>query len=934
MRSHSDKSRLPPIQEKEEGIEVSLLEPTTYICKQVLDDTITADSPETKLGKKSARSKGWALPRAHLESTVTTPIGIRKSIENTVKRHLGRATLLAGRASGGLYNKREQIIKPLNKFIKSQWHALSRVPQKRQARLNNLSEDAVFQRLGEYQFVIDQHTKVVQITHPEQPDQPIFQRVGEDFLKLNRLKIKASAANLFCRTDMRTYGDSEQTIEAIEATDQHITIKGTLTYKSRLSKLHNQVVAYTATFTEKHIQTSNESKSQIEFEIKVSMPDKESLTEKDTFAISLVSDKTDNDHFKYGLGEFNEGLNREGERYESYSKQQSITNRHPIPRVPVAIASRFSAARHDVAQKTIPMYVGTSENGYYTGVMLKQIEPVMFNFNQYFQDTILVGANNGKLEISGTFYHGMPKSIHEEITHDIGRMPIPHAWTQEGAIIALQGGMEKIQDDFDMLMADENSDAITGLFIQDTTGLNPTPVLEAVNHDWVFNNTHYPAHAWNTFVDKAQEKNIRLLSYFNPHIAVKFSKEGEPPTLYEIARDRGYLLTHSPPSEGVTERKDNDVYTDSLGINGKVAFYDITNPEVRTYLKEIIRETIVNKGFSGFMADFGEAIPPNTVYTWDGRVLGHQAYIQEYDNFISEILADLQTGRPNTNDRREPLFVFKRSGVKETAQHISAGWSGDQAATESVHANGLEAAIYSTLNAALIGYQQTHTDIAGYYYIGLPIYQDPIDKHQNIYFNIIQRDIWTNNRWLAFQAFGNLFRTHGGNLPHKNIQAYTNPYTRAITLYWAKVFALLKPYRSQHNLEGQETGLNTIRPMFYEYPKEPIFRSKETELQFMLGPDILVSPITKRYHTEESQDIYLPKGEWYDLWSGKHYCVTDDVMKIKSDAVDFDKIPAFVRADGEQHLDEILVDTIHNIRAFQQASAESLQSLYEEYYSD
>jgi alpha-glucosidase len=65
-------------------------------------------------------------------------------------------------------------------------------------------------------------------------------------------------------------------------------------------------------------------------------------------------------------------------------------------------------------------------------------------------------------------------------------------------------------------------------------------------------------------------------------------------------------------------------------------------------------------------------------------------------------------------------------------------------------------------------------------------------------------------------------------------------------------------------------GLPLIRPMFLEFPdaepdKSPI--DLDAPAQFMFGPDLLIAP--PEFPDEvDDYDVVLPKGIWYDYWTG------------------------------------------------------------------
>jgi alpha-D-xyloside xylohydrolase len=60
--------------------------------------------------------------------------------------------------------------------------------------------------------------------------------------------------------------------------------------------------------------------------------------------------------------------------------------------------------------------------------------------------------------------------------------------------------------------------------------------------------------------------------------------------------------------------------------------------------------------------------------------------------------------------------------------------------------------------------------------------------------------------------------------------------------------------------------------------------------QFMFGPALLVNPVTEEGAT--SRSLYLPKGDWYDFWTGGF---VPGGKRVIADAP-LDRIPLYVRA--------------------------------------
>src|SRR5258707_15412223 len=64
------------------------------------------------------------------------------------------------------------------------------------------------------------------------------------------------------------------------------------------------------------------------------------------------------------------------------------------------------------------------------------------------------------------------------------------------------------------------------------------------------------------------------------------------------------------------------------------------------------------------------------------------------------------------------------------------------------------------------------------------------------------------------------------------------------------------------------TGIPPMRPLFLEFPADPA--AWEVEDQFLLGPDLLVAPVTDL--GARQRRVYLPAGaEWTDVGTGHRY---------------------------------------------------------------
>ena len=74
----------------------------------------------------------------------------------------------------------------------------------------------------------------------------------------------------------------------------------------------------------------------------------------------------------------------------------------------------------------------------------------------------------------------------------------------------------------------------------------------------------------------------------------------------------------------------------------------------------------------------------------------------------------------------------------------------------------------------------------------------------------------------------------------------------------------LRPYLVALAKEAEEKGLPLARPMCLEFPEDPTCRA--LDLQYMLGPGLLVAPV---FREDDTVEYYLPAGKWTDWWTGK-----------------------------------------------------------------
>jgi alpha-D-xyloside xylohydrolase len=93
---------------------------------------------------------------------------------------------------------------------------------------------------------------------------------------------------------------------------------------------------------------------------------------------------------------------------------------------------------------------------------------------------------------------------------------------------------------------------------------------------------------------------------------------------------------------------------------------------------------------------------------------------------------------------------------------------------------------------------------------------------------------------------------------------------------------------------AHETGLPPMRPLFLDFPADPV--SWEVEDQFLFGGDVLVAPVVTEGARERR--VYLPAGDggttWQDAWTGAEYQGGGWITA----PAPLDTIPVYLRAGG------------------------------------
>ena len=243
-----------------------------------------------------------------------------------------------------------------------------------------------------------------------------------------------------------------------------------------------------------------------------------------------------------------------------------------------------------------------------------------------------------------------------------------------------------------------------------------------------------------------------------------------------------------------------------------------------------------------------------------------------------------QIDRPN-----ERPFALHRNGYAGMQRYGSFLWSGDVYSTWETLKTHLPIAV----NTGLSGVPYWGTDIGGF----VPTKEFTAELFV---------------RWFQFGAFCTSFRAHGrtwklrlpwgwntgdpgpveirnyGGAAIPDASQLHNPQVEIICKKYLELRYRMLPYIYSAVRECTVTGMPVMRSLWLHYPDDPVAVARGDE--YLWGRDMLVAPVVEQGAT--SREVYLPKGDWYDFWTGERVKGGREISR----PVDLETTPLYVRA--------------------------------------
>ncbi|XP_071950242.1 sulfoquinovosidase-like [Antedon mediterranea] len=525
--------------------------------------------------------------------------------------------------------------------------------------------------------------------------------------------------------------------------------------------------------------------------------------------------KADGEEKVYGAGEQFSYFNMRGKNFPIWTREQGVGRNKSTYATFQADNNDGGGGDYHTTYWAQPTFV-SSKKYFFHSTASSYVE---LDFKRKeFHEIMIWNTNPGEVKI------GTAKSfagLVSKLTGIIGRQPMLPDWMHTGSILGVQGGTASMLKY--LKQAQDQGVSVNGLWIQDWVGRIRTSFGRRLFWNWKWDEKQYP-NLPNEIL-KLKEKGVAVLGYINPNLNV----EGD---LFKEGNQYGYFVKNSS----------GDTYITDFGefFCGTI---DLTNPDAYTWYKdEVIKKNMIDLGLSGWMADFGEYLPTDSVF-----FNGQSGLVMH--NIWPALWAKINFEAVSEAGKLGEVMYWMRAGYTGSQKYNTLTWAGDQLVDWSLD-DGLASVIPAALSLGLSGHGLHHFDIGGYTSL----------------FGITRTEELLL-RYAEFAAFTPVMRTHEGNRPSQNWQVYSCNHTLQAFARLTKIFVLLSNYTRELVKENSESGIPTQRPLFMHY--ENCSKCYDIKYQYMYGPDLLVAPVFEP--DRETWTLFLPEDQWIFLWDGKLY---------------------------------------------------------------
>jgi alpha-glucosidase len=323
---------------------------------------------------------------------------------------------------------------------------------------------------------------------------------------------------------------------------------------------------------------------------------------------------------------------------------------------------------------------------------------------------------------------------------------------------------------------------------------------------------------------------------------------------------------------------------------GESLFPDFLREDVRHWWAEKIKE-FVNEGIDGIWNDMNEpsvldtpnkTMPEDNIHNLNGFKVLHSEAHNVYATYMAMATKEgLLRAKPD-----ERPFILSRAAFSGI-QRYAAVWTGDN---RSLYEH-LLLMMPMIMNLGLSGQPFAGADIGGF----------GDDGQEELFI-----------RWIEAGVFTPFLRVHSAIETKEQEPWSFGKRCEDISKKYIRIRYEIMPYIYDLFYISSQKGYPVMRPLIFEYQNDENTHNIYDE--FMLGDNILVAPIY--LPSKEIREVYLPKGIWYDYWSGKKF----EGSKYYLIEAPIDVIPIFVKEGaiipkqnvqayiGEKQIDELVIE--------------------------
>jgi alpha-glucosidase len=490
----------------------------------------------------------------------------------------------------------------------------------------------------------------------------------------------------------------------------------------------------------------------------------------------------------------------------------------------------------DPLYKDIP-FIFAFRNGASYGIFLDNTYRSSFDFGKERGDAYSFGAEGGDLNYYFIF-GPEPKRVVEQFTQLVGRTPLPplfalgyqqcrYSYYPESQVREIASEFRKRTIPADVVYLDID--------------------YQNQNRPFTVDPQKFPN--FQGMIKDLRAEGFKVIAITDLHIA---AVPGYKP--YDEGMKAGYFV----------KNPDGSVYVGKVWPGDSV-FPDFTRAEVRRWWGTLYSD-FVKDGVRGFWNDMNEpsvfevpskTMPLDTVHNVEGRLTDHR---EIHNVFGMENARATYEGLLQLKPDERP-FVLTRAAYAG-APRYAATWTGDNTASW----NHMRISVPELLNLGLSGYAFVGDDIGGFNGSPTP-------------------ELLT--RWMELGAFNPIYRNHATKGTRFREPWVDGPEHEAIRKRYIETRYRLLPYIYTGMEEASRTGVPLMRPLFLEFPDQPLVALNDQE--FMFGENLLVAP--KAWPFLDPYTVTLPAGDWYDFWTGAK--ISGQTLQVNPG---LDTLPVYVRA--------------------------------------